>query len=183
MKSASGSARPQARWRLKRTLRRKPDFRPLEDGDIRFLWAAYRKGALASLGGEFAGETLAAGEFKDAFGREVTANYDFGWTLLDPDPVGVLLAFRSHPNPGRSPFLIVGDILWFPWSSPRQRIEAAINFFNEARKEAAFVEYARAEYRKFFEMIAKHGIMRRVGTSHNVYPGEPTTIFETIQWH
>ena len=172
----------QAKWRLKRTLKRKPSFRPLGDEDIKFLWAAYRKGALESLGERF-NEGLEPKEFKDAIGLEMVENYDFGWTLLAPDPVGLVLAFQSHRNPERSPFLVVGDIVWFPWSSPRQRVEAAVNFFNEARREAAFIEYARKEHRKFFEMIAKHGIMRRVGTSHNVYPREATTIFETREWH
>ena len=90
---------------------------------------------------------------------------------------------QSHKNAEKSPFLVVGDIVWFPWSSPRQRIESAVNFFNEARKEIAFMEYARKQDKRFFEMIAKHGIMRRVGTSHNIYPDGPATVFETRKWH
>ncbi len=35
------------------------------------------------------------------------------------------------------------------------------------------------ENRRFFEMLAKHGIMRRAGTTHLVVKGEPVAIFET----
>ena len=138
---------------------------------------------MSEISDEFKTEGLTPEKFKEAFGLAVVANYDFGWTMLAPDPVGLIFAFQAHKNTDRSPFLIIGDMVWFPWSSARQRIEAAVNFFNEARKEVAFMEYARKEDKKFFEMIAKHGIMRRIGTSHNIYPGEPATIFETRQWH
>ena len=75
--------------------------------------------------------------------------------------------------------MIIGDMLWMPWASKRNKIEAAVHFFNTIRADIPMVEYANLEAKPFFEMIAKHGIMRRVGTSHNVYPGEPTAIFET----
>ena len=125
-------------------------------------------------------------EFYEEFVSEVQENYTGAWTLLAGDevkPVGTILAFFSHPEPALSPFMIIGDIIWYPWATPRNKVEAALNFFNEMRRNTAMVEYANKETKAFFEVMAKHGVMRRIGTSHNVYPGEPTTIFETRAWH
>lgn len=171
-------------WRLRKTLRRKTEFRPIEDADCKFAWAAYRKGALASMGERFAaGMTPEA--FYAAFVDEVMTNYTGGaWTLSAETkrgflPVGIVLAFFSHPNPRLAPFMIVGDMIWMPWASPRNRIESAVGFFNAIRRDVPMVEYANDEAKPFFEMIAKHGIMRRVGTTFSVYPGQATAVFET----
>ena len=76
--------------------------------------------------------------------------------------------------------MIIGDIIWCPWATKRNKIESAINFFNIVRKQIPMMDYSHGEENiRFFEMIAKHGIMRRVGTTFNVVQGEPTAIFET----
>lgn len=170
-------------WRLRRTLSRRTEYRPIEDADIKFAWAAHKKGGLRSLGPHFDRE-FTPEEFYDAFVNEVSANYGSAWTLSAETakgfmPVCIVLAFYSHPNPKLSPFMIIGDMLWFPWASTRNRIEAAVGFFNSIRKEIPMMEYANDEAKPFFEMIAKHGIMRRVGTTLNVYPGQSTAVFET----
>lgn len=173
------------KWRLKRTLKRRVEHRPIEDADCRYAWAAYKKGALASLGPRFAGANMTPDEFYAAFVAEVAANYAGGWTLSADTaargfmPVGIVLGFYSHPNPALAPFMIIGDMLWFPWASARNKIEAAVGFFNAIRKEIPMVEYADEAAKPFFEMIAQHGIMRRVGTSFNVFPGRSAAVFET----
>ena len=103
------------RWRLKRTLKRRTEFRPIEDEDCRYIWAAYKKGALASMGGKFADTTMTPADFELAFVAEVAANFQGAWTLSAETargfmPVGVVLAFLSHPNPNYAPFMIIGDI-------------------------------------------------------------------------
>lgn len=171
-------------WRLKKTLKRKIEFRPIEDGDCKFAWAAYRLGALSSMGERFtAGMTPEA--FYEAFVDEVRANYAGAWTLSAETrrgfmPVCIVLAFFSHPNPKLAPFMIIGDMIWMPWASVRNKVESAVGFFNAIRKEIPMVEYANEDAKPFFEMIAKHGVMRRVGTSRVVYPGQNTAVFETL---
>lgn len=178
---------PQNKWRLSKTLKRKPSFRPIENDDLRFIWAAYKKGALSSMGERFTSGDALPQDFTEEFEAEVLTNYAAAWTLFptkdSEKPVGLVLGFYSHPDPLFAPFMIVGDIIWFPWATRRNKIESSVNFFNEIRKEIQMVEYASKEHKPFFEMIAKHGIIRRVGTMHNVYPGEATSVFETRQWH
>lgn len=181
MKSASDS-KPRPKWRLKNTLRRKPHFRPLEMDDVRFVWAAYKQGALASMGEDFEAGDMDPKEFAVRFHQEIFDNYAGSWAVFPSKkekPCGLILGFYSHPEPRLSPFMIVGDIIWFPWATPRNRIECAVKFFSEIRKTIPMVEYANEKARPFFEMMAKHGIIRRVGTMHNVYKEEKTTVFET----
>jgi len=172
-------------WRLKKTLARRVGFRPIEAEDIRFAYAGYKKGALEPMAGPFAQTHMTPDEFDVAFQATVTTRYHGAWTLFAETkrgyvPVGLVMAFYSHAEQALSPFMIIGDIVWFPWASPRNRIEAAVNFFNIMRKQIPMMDYAHGdENRRFFEMMAKHGIVRRVGTTLNVVKGEPTAIFET----
>jgi len=175
---------PRPTWRLKKTLARKTSFRPIEADDVKYAWAAYKKGALATMGGAFVEAAMDADQFRTAFEVEVTTTYHGAWILTADTrrghvPVGLALGFYSHPNPKFSPFMIVGDMIRFPWASSRNWIEASVNFFNRIRAEIPMVEYADEKNKRFFEMMARHGIMRRVGTMHNVYPGQGTAVFET----
>jgi hypothetical protein len=171
-------------WRLKKTLSRSIDFRPIEDDDVRYAFLAYKKGLLVDLGAHFADLSMDAKAFKEAFEVDVTSRYHGAWTLIGSTkkgfrPVGFVLGFWSHPDPSLAPFMNVGSLLWLPWASSRNKIESAVHFFNSIRREIRMMEYARQKDIKFFEMIARHGVMRRVGTSHNVYANEPASVFET----
>lgn len=156
------------------------EFRPLEMEDVRYVWAAYKKGALENLG--FDGDEMSAAEFKDAFAKKVLEDYDAAWTQFGTTskgyiPVGLIFGFWPHAT--KSPYMIVADMVWFPWATRRNVVESVVNFFNDMRKDIPMVEYARPEDKKLYETVCKHGIMRRVGTSHVVYPEIPATVFET----
>ena len=173
------------KWRLKRTLSRNVSFRPIEDEDVKYAWAAYKKGWLASMGGKFATVDMEAEEFKTEFPKEIFDKYSAAWSLFADAPkrgniqVGMVLGFYSHQDPACAPFMIVGDIIWFQWASARNRVESAVNFFTNIRGEIPMVEYAAEKDKKFFEMIARHGVMRRVGTTYSIKPGEAYAMFET----
>lgn len=176
----------RSKWRLRKTLARKTAFRPIEAEDVKFAWAAYKKGALATMAGPFAQTNMGADEFNIGFQSTVLSRYHGAWTLFAEVPkrgympVGLVMAFYSHAEHALSPFMIIGDIVWFPWASARNKVEAAVNFFNTMRKQIPMMDYSHGEQTiRFFEMMCKHGIMRRVGTTYNVVKGEPTAIFET----
>ena len=157
---------------------------PIEDGDLRYIWAAYSMGGFPTLAERFADGKMDAAEFKKELGDELVANYDEAWTLSadsdkGPRPVGLVLGFCSHWNPAFSPFMIVADMIWFPWATPRNKIETTVKFFHEVRKTTQMVEYSKREYQKFFDMVCAHGVLRRAGTSHVVYPDQATAIYET----
>ena len=185
-KSEAFKAAPRKNWRLRKTLARRVSFRPIEEEDVRFAYAGYKKGALAPMAGIFAQFNMSAEEFSVAFPATVTTRYHGAWTLFAEAPkrgfvpVGMVMAFYSHAEHALSPFMIIGDIVWFPWASARNKIEAAVNFFSIMRKKIPMMDFAHGdENQRFFEMMAKHGIVRRVGTTLNVVAGKPTAIFET----
>lgn len=131
------------------------------------------------MGPDFQREMTPA-EFKELFQAHVTELYGAGWTLFADSskgymPIGVVLGILPTPV---SPFIIIGDMLWFPWASRRNKLESTVNFINEVRKEVALMEYASMEDQRFFEHICKYGIMRRVGTSYVIGDG-PAAVFET----
>lgn len=171
------------RWTLKRTLKRKTHFRPLEEEDIQYIWVAYKSGRLETMGPPFDSDDLSPDEFKQEFLAQVEVVYHGAWTLFAETkrgylPSGLVLGFWSHADPRFGVFMNVGDMIWFPWATDRNKVEMAVNFFNEIRKDISMVEYAKLDDKKFFETIAKHGVMRRVGTMHNIYEG-PAAVFET----
>ena len=173
----------QANWRLKKTLSRRLEFRPIEQEDMRYIWAAYKGGSLASMGGAFSESEMNAEEFKTAFEAEITTRYHAAWTMFAETkrgfvPVGFVLGFYAHPEPQFAPYMIVGGIVWFGWASKRNIIECTVKFFNEIRNTLPMIGYANEEHKRLYEIVAMHGIMRRVGTSHNVFDG-PAAVFET----
>lgn len=179
MKSASVSVRQDSKWRLKRTLKRSASYRPIEDEDVKYAWAAYKKGALAPMGEAFTQE-MNADQFRQLFEAFVVQNHHAAWTLLAPTgkgkiPVGIVLAAWA-PN---APYLIVNGACWFPWASKRNIIETSVCFFAGVRKEHQLVFYALPEHKRAYEVCAMHGVIRRVGTSFVAIPGKQCAVFET----
>lgn len=105
-------------------------------------------------------------EFRYRFPKFVLEGWHGAWTLLSPEPVGVMFGvyFRDR---------LFLDVEWFPWASKRARLESAVHFVNETRKEITMLEFGRDV--KFLEYLAKLGLARRVGTSY----GPEQAIFES----
>ena len=168
---------PVHKWRLSRTLKRKTEYRPIEDSDLKYLWAAYKKGGFKELG--FA-DDLSPEQFKEAFSAFVVSSCHMAWVLLANTkngfiPVGVILCSWA---PGAS-YLIVLGVSWMPWATKRNIVESMTGFFSKARKEFSFMGYAVPEHKRMYEVCCMHGITRRVGTSYTAIPGKAAAVFET----
>ena len=101
-------------WRLSRTLARRVEVRPIENEDIRYAWAAYKKGSLGGMGAPFDEEGLDAKIFKDAFELYVLTQAHAAWTVsaqtkLGFMPVGLIL---GEWGPKQLYMTILG-IVWF----------------------------------------------------------------------
>ena len=73
---------------------------------------------------------------------------------------------------------------WFDLSRATKRnwLESAVNFFAKIRTQIPTMAYAvNADGKRLFEVLAKHGVVRRIGTTFNVNPGEPVPVFETTR--
>ena len=180
MKSESGSAPRPNKWRLKKTLGRDVKYRPIEDEDMRYTFAAYKKGALEPLGEPFDNTSMTADQFKETFERFVVEKFHAVWTLFATTkrgfiPVGLIFAVWV-PS---SPYMTVNALCWFPWASRRNIIECCVSFLNSIRTQVNMMFYAAPEHKRTYEVCAMHGVIRRIGTSHIVFPGKPAAVFET----
>lgn len=166
------------KWRLSRTLKRRVDVRPIEPDDLKYVWAAYKKGGLASMGEEFASPEMSNSEFDAAF-EKMADRCAEGWIVQAETrrgfmPIGLVLGGLAPMGA----YLIICGIVWFPWASKRNIIEGAVSFFNSLRKQAPWMLYATDEHKRLYEVGCMHGIMRRVGTSMVVIPGRSAAVFE-----
>jgi hypothetical protein len=177
--SASRPRRPD--WRLKKTLGRAVDFRPIEAEDMRWIFAAYKQGALAGMGADFAKSDKDPAAFKTAFEAHVTSTYDGGWTLFANtsrgfSPIGLVFGVWAPLMPH---IMVVAGIAFFPWARRRNVIEATVGFFSGIRRTLHFIGYALPEHKRLYEVCCAHGIMRRTGTSFIVFSDKPAAVFET----
>lgn len=166
---------PPIKWRKRQAFKRKTDFRPIEVDDVRYAWVVYKGGGFNSFD-----EGLDPASFKVAFTSMVMQRFDAAWTLFANTkngwaPAGIALGFYPHPEATR--FLIMDTFVWFPWATPRNRIECAAKFFKEI--DVPMMGFSRKPDTGFFEVMAKLGLLRRVGTSVNVFPKEATAVWET----
>ena len=140
-----------------RALSRKPSFRDWEEGDIRYVWASY---SLGGFEGAFEAD-LSGLEFEEAFLDRVGEGVG-AFTLFAPNkddaPVGLMLVAGFDGN-------LWPHVIWFPWASPRNKIEVVLRFLNDMRRDAKLVVAAETKDRDFFVTMCRYGVMRRIGTS------------------
>ena len=129
----------------------------MSDDDIKYLWAGYKKGVFDDI----FKEGLSAKTFSEVAVEYVLSAYTHSW-ILGEKPVGVVFGVNLGP------FIYLGTMKWFPWTTNRQKIENAVGFLNEIRKELFCVWDCNEEDKRFYEHIARHGIIRRVGTLHGL---------------
>jgi len=171
------AARPS--WRLKKTLARRIEVRVISPDDIKFLWATYKKGGLTSMDARFADETMDVEQFRAAF-DDIAGRYTEAWTISAETkrgfiPVGMIFGAVAP----LAAYMIVAGILWFPWAMPRNIVEGTVAFFNMVRNQIPMIGYATDAHKRLYEVCCMHGIMRRVGTSMVVFPGQSTAVYET----
>jgi hypothetical protein len=146
--------------------------------DMKYLYAAWRLGSkpLDQI------EAVDPDSFAEAFAEHAAARYQSAYTLIasppnrEPMPVGVV--FGIKPFYGKN-VLWIGDFLWFSWASSRNKLETAVHFFNQMRKETAIIGFSEPESIDFFEHICRYGVMRRAGTVFDFLNEGPMAVFQT----
>lgn len=166
---------PQAKWRLKKTLARRVEVRAMEPNDLKYLWAAYRKGA--DFGEAFVPD-LDAAAFRERF-EAISSGLSEGWIITADTkegyrPAGVI--FGAVAPLGA--YLVIVSATWFPWATKRNVLEGTVAFLNTVRR-LPVIWYATDEHKRLYEVCCMHGIVRRVGTSFVVFPGRPAAVYET----
>lgn len=162
------------KWRLSRTLRRNVEVRPIENEDVKFAWAAYRKGRLGEMGFP---ENMDAKAFKSAFETYVLTKAHAAWSILAVTKDGFIPAgFVLGGWAPQEAYMIIIGISWFPWASKRNILEGTVAFFDKIRKQMGVMGFASPEHKRLYEVCCQHAIMRRVGTSN--LSGRSVAVYE-----
>jgi len=136
-------------------LKRKPRVRQTQDSDLRYLWAAYRLG--------FWADDVDAELSKEAFQEKVIetlARADYDWIVEarqndNMRPVGVILA-HALPDGRR----IEPHVDWFPWATPRNKLEGLAAFLREVSKRFKILVYVEEREQNFWERLKQYRLLR-----------------------
>lgn len=179
---------------MTRTLKQtRVKYRAVEEEDLAYYYAAYLKGALAKLDPMLSGpsEDIKATDF-DRMIADVLGKRDMVATYFAEDPHGRMVpaGFVGLLNPLQIPWLVVSEMIWFPWAGPRAKLANALNFVNDLRDEVTIQAFADIRPKEtsldgvgsqaFYTHLCKYGVMRRVGQMHDFYgPGRNAAVFQS----
>ncbi len=106
----------------------------------------------------------------------LVGSVDHEWVLeSNRELAGVVLA--REVCAGRS---IEAQVDWFPWATPRQKLEAIGGFFREATKHFQVFVVSRPEHRAFWLRFCRYRLLRNGCTVVNHFgPGEHAYFFYT----
>ena len=119
-----------------------------------WLWAAYKKG----LWTDMLPENASKDNFEDCV-VDILSKVDLDWI------------FEVHTQDGMRPVGIVGadfrfeghaiepHVDWFPWATPRNKIESIVNFLTEIGKQYKIFVYSTAVDLPFWERIHKYKVL------------------------
>lgn len=171
--------RPQ-KYRRRRLLKRFTAFRPIERSDLQYVGAAWRKGALEELHEVFRDQEMDAERFGEVFQQFVVELFQVALTLFAETPMGripVGVFLGLIPYPGKA-LMFAGEMVWFPWASDRNRLETTVGLLDQLRTDWTVIEFARAKDRAFFDVICRYGVMKRIGTTDDIYE-QPAPTYQT----
>lgn len=93
----------------------------------------------------------------------------------DDHAIGLVMALAEP-----AAYRIAPSVLWFPWSSPRERLTAAVKWLNVMRKTRKAVFHADPDDERFMDHIKRYGVIRRVGTDHDYWaPGMRALLYSS----
>jgi hypothetical protein len=105
-----------------------------------------------------------------------------GFMLMDHDgkPVGFMTVWLVN-HPAQTPqFHPHAD--WFTWATPRNKLECALHFTLEMKKDRLGILIAEPENWRLFQHLCKYGAVRRVGTFRGYWAdGRDGLVFETVR--
>ena len=114
-------------------------------------------------------------EFIESLDEFIRENYDLNWSVrLENQPLAIVFGKDI------SRFVVMGDVVWWPKTSDRKKVESIAAVLNEVRKDRVGLIEAEYKDKKFYELLADHKILRRVGSLYDtIEKGSRTTFFQT----
>jgi hypothetical protein len=91
-------------------------------------------------------------------------------------PVGIFIVTRWHNTLGEP------HTFWFPWATPRNKIEVTLKFLTEMRRDMTLLLFVREEFVKFFDRMKEYGVVRHCCKLQKIYPdGTGGRLYQSIE--
>lgn len=155
-------------------------FRPFQESDYAILWAAYMRGAF-----EDAPKGLNAAQLRDGLAPFLSGAIVHVMNAPNPETkeVGIVASLPSQGG-----YLLSPRVVWFPWSTSRNRLECSVKWLNEARKTAMPVMHLRWDGKTeagadpFAKHLCRYGVLRPIGVEHHYpSPGETSWAYQGVR--
>lgn len=176
-KKPAHKSRPLYRKKL---LRRGCHYRPLDDGDMKWLWGAYLDDSLTSIAVPDLDETT----FPDAMRNLFTLYYERqGQAFLleghfiqygGNAPVGLMLVDESQGA-------FWPHTVWFDWATPRNKIETSVKFFQDLNHEGNVMFVATRQEIPFYSHLARYGLVNRRGTLKKYFGANDGILYQGVR--
>jgi len=115
--------------------------------------------------------------FKSGLER-VLATFNTHYLMLarsegEPRPVGMIGAIDGG-------YRIEPHALWFPWATPRNKLESWLNFLNKIRVTRLAIVYVPEKEISIYQHLERYGVIQRRGTISRFFEdGQFAAIFQT----
>ena len=92
--------------------------------------------------------------------------------IADGRPIGMILVLGA-------PMHVEPHADFFPWATPREKLETIVNFLNEIRRQVSTFIFSSEKDTPFFNHICKYGILRRGCKVHHYFGDKDAMLFYT----
>lgn len=145
----------------------------LGEPEARVMYQAYRLGSLPE--GWRVKKDLKPLDFIEVIDGFIQATYSYGWSVRDEEQPLVMVFGKDVDR-----FIVMGDVIWWPKISKRRKVDAIAALLNEVRKSRVGLIEAEYKDKKFYELLMKFKILRRVGSLYDtIDKNSRTTLFQT----
>jgi len=97
------------------------------------------------------------------------------WALLSPDSVVGLALLRPVTDRVVEP-----EFLWFSWATPRNKLETALKFMLEAKKNHQLFITVPQGSEKLLTHLGKYGVVRGIGKFQAFYEDGNALLFQSV---
>lgn len=126
-----------------------------------FIYAAYKEGAFDDLiMRDLPPETFAARI------EALMGSVEYDWILEDDKPFGLVLGRSIMAGRG-----VECQVDWFPWASPRNRIEGMAIFLREIPKQLKVMFFSDDESKPFWQRFCRYRMIRNGCQIVNYFSG------------
>jgi len=115
--------------------------------------------------------------FAAVFEGLLASNYEV-WVMESDTAQGKVPVGFAVGRPFLHGTTLLGSMTWFPWASKRNVYESTVKLLSNLRKDRKMIMHVEFKDKKFAEMVARHGVIRRVGTLYGILD-EPVTVFQS----